>query len=724
MQARLIAAALLPSLLLAACGGGSSNSPRAVDTPPATNNDGSAVTGVITARFDPSNSVVPFPTNLLFSGTTDLTLNIPVPNPDDFSNPRVAINALDGWSTVSPWSTSFSVAPRPNSLVAGSTVRVFEVTLTGPGGGVTGVVRELAPTADFVVAVPPSDTSGRTLAIVPTRPLKQLTSYMAVLTDGIVDSRGNDATPDQTYFLAKRTTALCVGGVSQEPLLPNATACALEPLRQLINSQENAAAAAGIAKNRIVLSWVATTQSITPVMGAVQARTAQSPVAATQILSTGLNLSQINPALPPIADVYIGTLDLPYYLSAPSAAAPTAPLNTFWRAAPGAYVPPFNGFGLNPTSTFVTFANPFPVATSTQKVPVLMTIPNANSGRTRPATGWPIIIYQHGITRDRSDAFAVAGALASQGFAVVAIDAPLHGITSATSPLNIANTPFAAAGARERTFNVDYVNNTTGAPGPDGVVDSSGTHFINLGSLLTSRDNIRQAAADLLVLARAIPTMRYSSTGTDFDGARIGFVGQSLGGIIGSSFLGVQPDVSTALLNVPGGGIARLLEASPTFGPRIRAGLAAPPANLQPGTPDYDSFFGAAQTVIDSADPINWALPANNSLLSSKRILLQEVVGGGTVLPDQVIPNAVAGAPLSGTEPLIRILGLATITQTTQSASGIRGVTRFIVGDHGSLLSPAASPAATAEMQGQMVSLFVSGGTVVQVANPSVLRAQ
>ena len=481
-------------------------------------------------------------------------------------------------------------------------------------------------------------------------------------------------------------------------------------------------------RERVVLTWVATTQSITPVIGAVQARTAQSPVAATALAPTGLNLAQVNPALPPVADVYIGTIDLPYYLSAPSAEAPTAPLTAFWRAAPGAYVPPFNAYGLNPTSTFVTFANPLPVATSTQKAPVLLTIPNAASGRTKPAAGWPIVIYQHGITRDRSDAFAVAGTLAAQGFAVIAIDAPLHGITNAASPLNIANTPFAAAGARERTFNVDYIDNATGAPRPgsvpgDGIPDPSGTHFINLTSLLTSRDNIRQAVADLLVLAKAIPSMRYSQSGTDFDGARIGFVGQSLGGIIGTVFMGVQPDVQTALLNVPGGGIARLLEASPTFGPRIRAGLAAG-AGLQPGTPDYDSFFGAAQTVIDSADPINFAYAANSTLLPAKRLLLQEVVGGGSVLPDQVIPNSVPGAPLSGTEPLIRTLGLASITATTQSASGIRGAVRFIVGDHGSLLSPAASAAATAEMQGEMASLLVSGGTAVQIANPSVIRTQ
>ncbi len=719
MQVRILVAVALSSALLAACGG-SSNSSRAVPVVPVNNNNGAPATAVITARFDPSGGVLPFPINLLLSGTTDLTLNIPVVDPNNFGDPKVALNALDGFGTVSPWTTSFSTAPKASTLVAGQTVRVFEVTLTGPGGGVTGIVRELQPTADYVVAVVGSDASSRTVAIVPTKPLRQLTSYMAVLTNGITDAAGNDATPDQTYFLTKRTTPLCVGGVSQEPLLPSATACALEPLRQLTGSQEAAAGGAGIAKDKIIVSWVATTQSITPVLQAVRNRTAQTAPATTVVAPTGLNLGSLGAGLPPVADIYIGSIELPYYLGVPSQTNPTAPLTAFWRAAPGAYVPPFASLGLSPQSTFVTFANPFPVVTTAQKVPMVLTIPNANSGRTRPAAGWPIVIYQHGITRDRTDAFAIAATMAAQGYAVVAIDIPLHGITNPANPLFVGNTPLAALGVRERTFNLDLTNNSTGAAGPDGMIDSSGSLFINLSSLLTSRDNIRQASADLFTLARAIPTMRYAGP-NDFDGARIGFVGQSLGSIVGTTFMAIEPSVQTAVLNVPGGGIARLLEGSPTFGPRIRAGLLAAGGPTQ-GTPDYDTFFGAAQTVIDSSDPINFALPANGGMLPSKNLLVQEVVGGGSVPPDQVIPNTVAGAPLSGTEPLIRILGLTSITGTTQSASGIRGAVRFLVGDHGSLLSPAASAAATAEMQGEMASMIVSQGTVVQVANPSVIR--
>ncbi|HET6546036.1 MAG TPA: hypothetical protein VFG55_04735 [Rhodanobacteraceae bacterium] len=717
MHVRSIAALALLPWLLTSCGG-SSNSSQVVPPPPGPPGNGI----VMAAQFDPSASVVPFPTDLLLSGSTDLTLNIPVADPDDFSDPKVALNALDGFSTVAPWTTTLSMPPNADSIVGGQSVRVFEVTHSGPGGAVTGVVRELQSPQEFVAVLSPSDASGRTLAIVPTRPLTQLTSYMAVLTRGITDADGNPAVPDIPYFLAERRDVLCIDGHSTDPALADAEACALEPLRLLVNSQEDAAAAAGIDPAQIVLSWVATTQSINPVLARLAATIGQGAPAVTHVAPTGEDLGDLGAGLPPVADIYIGTIDLPYYLGTPDAADPTALLTGFWQAAPGAYVPPFDQFGLDPGSTNVTYANPVPVATSTQTVPLLLTIPNAASGRVEPAAGWPVVIFQHGITRNRTDMFAVAGTLAAQGFAVVAIDTPTHGVTDTTSPFYIGNTPFAALGARERTFDLDLEDNATGAPGPDGIIDPSGTYFVNLSSLLTSRDNIRQGAADLVELAHALPAMQVPAPSADLDAAHISFAAQSLGAMIGADFLAVEPDVTVALLNVPGGGIAKLLEGSATFGPIIRNGLAQ--SGIEAGTPDFAAFFVAAQSVVDSGDPLNFALAANGTLLGSKRLLLQEVVGSDTSPPDQVIPNSVPDAPLSGTEPLIATLGLSSITGTTQSADGIRGAVRFIAGEHGSLLDPTDFPAVTAEMQGEMASMLVSGGTAVQVANPSVIRAQ
>ncbi len=665
------------------------------------------------ASFDPANGVVPFPNNLLLLGTTDLTLNIPVADPTDFSDPKVAMNALDGFSTTAPWSTTFNMPIDATTLAPTQTVHVFEVTLSGPGGAVTGVVRELASPQEYVVALAPSDTTGRTVAIVPTRPLAEMTSYMAVLTTGIKATSGLPIRGALPYLFAERTSPLCSGGQSTVNALPAAQACALEPLRQLTNAQEAAAIGAGVAPGSIALSWVMTTQSTTIELEAIDAVVEASPPATTHLAPTGKTLGDLGVGLPPVADIYIGTIDLPYYLSAPSTDNPIAPLNTHWEAVAGAYIEQCAGFGLDPTSTNITYCNPFPAATSTVTVPMVVTLPNSHSGRAKPASGWPVVIFQHGITRNRTDAFAVAGTLAAQGFAVVAIDLPLHGITDTTSPFYVGNTPFAQLGAAERTFDLDVENNSTGAAGPDGAIDPSGSWFINLSSLLTSRDNLRQGVADLFELAHAVPSMHYSAN-ADFDGSRIAFVGQSLGSIVGTMFVQIDPNVNTALLSVPGGGIARLLDGSPTFGPRIRAGLAA--AGVEAGTPDYDAFMVAAQTAVDSGDPINFAV-----VTDTKHLLMQEVVGGGDVPPDQVIPNTVAGAPTSGTEPLIAAYGLAPIGQTTQSPDGIRGATRFLQGEHGSLLDPSDFPAATAEMQGEMASMVVSGGDAVQVTYPQIL---
>ncbi len=683
----------------------------AAPTEPARNKDGSVITGVLTADFDPSNKVFPLPWNVLFLGTTDFTLNPPVDDPNDFSDPLVALSAIDGFSTTERWVTTFSSVPYaldPGSVVPGQSVRMFEVsTVFGTIVAVSGVVRELTPGVEFVTTV----INGNVLAIVPIAPLKEMTTYMVVMTNDINDTAGNDATPDTTYYLSQRQTSwVDENGKSTYPLVPDETAQTLEGLRQITLTQEAAAASVGIPKEDIILSWTAQTQAITPVLKSLRSIARPAP---TTVGPTGLNTSAVGGF--GIADLYAGIITLPYYLGVPSAENPIAPLTDFWTAAPGAYVPPFDALGLDPTSTNVTVANPFPVVTDMQTVPLLMTVPNEASGHTRPAAGWPVVIFGHGLGGSRAHMLAIADSAAAAGYAVVAIDFPLHGIVPelnpALAPLYIGNTPFKDV-ANERTFDVDYIDNATGAPGPDGITDPSGTHTINLGSMLTSRDNSRQGQADLSVLAVTIPTISYDGdTLPDLDGSTIQYASLSMGSIQGTPFVAVEPTVTNAFLSVPMGGIARGLEASPTFGPAIRAGLAAA-AGLEPGTADYELFFTVLQTVIDSSDPINWSAEA----AAYNNIILQEVVG------DLVTPNYVLTAPLSGTEPMIRAMGLQAYSSTQSDPAGLSRVGRFVPpASHGSLLSPASSPAATAEMQKQMASFFATRGTTVVVEDESTM---
>ncbi len=269
----------------------------------------------------------------------------------------------------------------------------------------------------------------------------------------------------------------------------------------------------------------------------------------------------------------------------------------------------------------------------------------------------------------------------------------------------------------ERTFDLDLVNNTTGAAGPDGKIDSSGSYFINLASLLTSRDNAREAAEDLRQLTATLPLVDLNGDGKpDLDTGHIRFVGHSLGAITGATFLGIEDNVTSATLGMGGGGIPKLLDGSATFGPIIAAGLAA--AGLAKGTPEYESYLVAAQTVVDSGDPINYAVAA----ASLHPIHLIEVVGGAGALPDQVVPNSVENAPLAGTEPLAKVMGLKSASRSVWDDKGVRAIVRFTQGDHGSIIDPTTAVGATAEMQGQMIKLLQTEGEELEIIYHPVIQ--
>src|SRR3546814_14235632 len=96
-----------------------------------------------------------------------------------------------------------------------------------------------------------------------------------------------------------------------------------------------------------------------------------------------------------------------------------------------------------------------PKEQSEQTIPVLVTIPNANSGKTIPADGWPVVIFHHGITGNRTQMIAIAPPLAAAGFAAAAIELPLPGLPP--------NAPWRVPGWPDRTFILAVL---TQAPGP------------------------------------------------------------------------------------------------------------------------------------------------------------------------------------------------------------------------------------------------------------------
>lgn len=399
-----------------------------------------------------------------------------------------------------------------------------------------------------------------------------------------------------------------------------------------------------------------------------------------------------------------------------------------------------------------------PNADGTQTIQVQVTVPDESliqflaainpqvNAVTRPENGWPVVIIQHGITSKKEDVLAATGALSLAGFATVAIDHPLHG-------------------SRGMTIDGQVVNASNGFGG-------SPTDYLNLSSLLTARDNLRQSMVDTMGLRLGLNAW-VDLTGTaPIDSSNVHFMGQSLGSITGIGTVatantplsgdlapfGSLFEFKTAGLSVPGGGMAQFLIESPSFGPLVSASvLAGGSASFQAALgayaaanqvpveealiPAYLQYIGertsaqaaadaaiigqfafAAQTVIEGGDPNNYAA----RLAATTPVLVHEVVGGGTnddgstALSDQVIPNTTS-LPTSGTEALIRFLGLPSVSSTTVAEAPQSGAVRFTAGAHGSLFDPSSSVAATTEMQLQMAQFFASQGTAIVVTDETVV---
>lgn len=635
------------------------------------------------ARYVPLGGIVPFP-NDIFISQTDGTLDLPVADPDDFGDPLVAMNTLDGFSLNAAITATFTDSIDDATVIGGIPGvvdgSVYVLDVTDPAAPAL-----LIPGQDYSAGLSPGVDNGQfTLQITPIGPLNPDSRYAFVLTNGIENTVGDPATADTTFQQIK--DAVESGSDLADPTL-NAIKNALAPLLGAATAP-TAQGGLGLTLDEIVAAWTFSTQSIGDVLAQVETDAIVQLAAVTAFVGTTDSLAGTGGS----TEVYAGMIQLPYYLDA------DAPLTGFWQGADG---------------SFLTRFNTEPVATGTITVPFLITVPDGGA-----ATG--VVIFQHGITQDRTNVIAVADALAGAGHAAIAIDLPLHGITDTASglyaPEGGGNPLYPNVFGEEVTeahFYLDVLNNSTGEPGSDGTIDGSGQSFINLPSLLTSRDNLRQAAANLIHLAKTVPTISFDGTaqgGSIFDlsGLPIRFVGHSLGGITGTVFLAVNVDAGAATLGMPGGNVSQLLINSPTFAPRINAGLAA--QGLVQNTQLYFDFFRNAQTVIDAGDPVNYGATAN----ADHPIHMIEVIGGAGSPPDQVVPN-------SATEALVNAMGLPDVNTDTLDAGGVDGVVCFTAGDHASLLDPSASLDATVEMQTQMATFVASGGTFIDITNGAVI---
>ncbi|AOW78192.1 hypothetical protein A3Q34_15875 [Colwellia sp. PAMC 20917] len=773
--------------------------------------NGSAVTATARVKFNPSAGAagLSIPNDLIFSGTVDGTLEIPVEDPTDGSDPFVAISALDGWSISQPFPLGIEF-PAGTSLDASSasepgSVRVFETIMGGNAndsdctavarGLACKVVGELVFMQDFV-----TQKSGDNVLFIPTQPLKAETTYVMVMTNNLRDNNGKAIAGSTTYELARQDIkTLPLGNASQLGL------------QAVINSYESAVVAAGVNSDTIVYTAAMTTQSTTRVLSTVKSlmaagvpqmvANAQQGIPAIGVADTGISVANVLTGLIPesliplysAANYIRGSITLPYYSAVPSAENPLAPVNDWWRARcdsgatlaglaaanpaaiPADALDANDGFCMNfglrdlsssanpalatlDTERNLTKFNPIPATSAMMPIDVQMTTPDlawANPVRASmglpalemPENGWPVAILVHGINSIKEEMLPITGILSAFGIATIAIDQPLHG---------------------SRGFDLD-------GDGTDEISTNevSILHYINLGNMLTMRDNTRQSTADLLGLRLGMNFLG----GADSDGnpikidsSKVHLLGHSLGGIYGMNAVGLantelnpQIDglfkIASTSLAMPGLMLANFGIDSPRFEGTVKSnltlqlspGFAAAVAATLPAdytqtelsafyfafydglsieqkttlNAGFAQFTFASQTVTESGDPI--AYVQTLAATQTPTHLIEVVGDGADNLSDQTVTNRAPFTPMGGTEPAIALLGLQSVSETTEGS----GAVRFVNGHHSSILDPRAYPAspdaalsarATQEMQSQVAIFFATMGQLIQVTDTAVVK--
>jgi hypothetical protein len=311
----------------------------------------------------------------------------------------------------------------------------------------------------------------------------------------------------------------------------------------------------------------------------------------------------------------------------------------------------------------------------------------------------------------------VADSMASRGFATIAIDMPLHGVTPSSAAYA---QPFATP--IERTFNLDLqVNGQFGVPGSDGQADTTGVNFLNLTNVLVQRDNSRQAIADIIALVRTIPTMDFDGVaGADFDASRIHMIGYSLGGTHAGTVLGLLgAEVKASALPSAAALLTETIKQSATYGPAINALLAA--RGLQPDTGIYRNFFRNTQAAFDAADAVNYASTMAGAAAGGRELYFSTFEGGVNGFPTDPV------VPVEATRRLIDTAGGAAATRvnsvgTTSVAGTTGGWVPFSQGIHNSLLDPGPSFETTVELQGQIADFLASDGDSIVINNGAVIQ--
>ncbi|MGY5885375.1 hypothetical protein [Modestobacter lacusdianchii] len=363
-----------------------------------------------------------------------------------------------------------------------------------------------------------------------------------------------------------------------------------------------------------------------------------------------------------------------------------------------------------------------PRVVESERLPFVAVLP---PGAT-PAQGWPTAVFGHGFGSSTAAVFAAARTNATQGLATIGTNVVGHGF----GPESAWVVTSGGRTAEFPSYGRGFDQNGDGA-----IAATEGSSATGQSAAQTNRDALRQTAADVMSLVRALGGTDADGNGTaDLAGRDVTYFGQSFGGIYGTMVAGADPTVARAVLNVPGGPITEITRLSPTFrGSSAAPALAAagllnggpggpfteelPLRDDPPVTADYPGALAIQQYLADATWLARSGQPETYApLIRPDRAIVQVAFGDRTV-PNPTSYTIVDAGNLFGRTSLYR-------NDRTPAAAE---------NPHSFLTSPlAANPTATAQAQAQVAAFLGRGQTIdpdgagdvweVPVVDPSVLR--
>ena len=206
-------------------------------------------------------------------------------------------------------------------------------------------------------------------------------------------------------------------------------------------------------------------------------------------------------------------------------------------------------------------AGPAPVGR--QRLPFVAVLPAG----TPPPGGWPVAVFGHGFTANDTNVLLAAVANSQQGIATIGTNVVGHGYGPGSSYTITSGGTTTTLPSYGRGVDQD---------GNGQITSTEGSSATGAATAQSSRDALRQTAADVMTLVRSVGGTDVDADGTpDLSGDDVTYFGQSFGGIYGTMLTGADPAVTRSVLNVAGGPISEISRLSPSFRPLTTAVLQA-----------------------------------------------------------------------------------------------------------------------------------------------------